>query len=138
MDENSQILVNRIITPDGTELISRHRHDYKTYTDANGETYMVDGGSYYLRRNVNKTPAQEASLYTDSPHEEIREAWTWGTYGPKGDQPLKLVKLKDLEPDHIDAIIKNCSVTPHIKQLFNNELEYRKYEKTGRNVNKRV
>ncbi len=33
----------------------------------------------------------------------------WGTRGPKGDQPLKWILLKDADTDHLKAILKNCS-----------------------------
>ena len=41
----SEIILNRIQTPDGTVLTSYYRHDYKSYQDKNGETYIVDGGN---------------------------------------------------------------------------------------------
>jgi hypothetical protein len=44
MRDETRIVANRIRTPDGTILESKHRHDYVTYTDANGKQYMVDGG----------------------------------------------------------------------------------------------
>lgn len=44
------ILRNSMLTPDGTHLISRHRHDYVTHEDKNGEHYMADGRNDYLRR----------------------------------------------------------------------------------------
>jgi hypothetical protein len=47
------ILAQGITTPDGTVLQSRHRHDYITYQDKNGQEYMVDGGTDYLRRSAN-------------------------------------------------------------------------------------
>ena len=78
------IVLNRIKTPDETILISRHRHDYVTYTDANGETYMIDGGTDYLRRSVNSEPFEEQSLYADAPHNEIRQ-------GSIGEQEAKMV-----------------------------------------------
>ncbi|WP_198160174.1 hypothetical protein [Photobacterium sp. J15] len=60
------IVLKRNTTPDSTILISRHRHDYVTHINANGETYMVDGGTDYLRRNVNTEPFEEQSIYTDA------------------------------------------------------------------------
>ena len=87
---NETIFLNHIRTPDGTILISSTRHDYNTYTDANGYEYMVDGGSAYLLRNVNKEPYTELSYDFES----AREHFTWGSRGLKGDQPLNLPYLK--------------------------------------------
>jgi hypothetical protein len=44
-----KILSNRMRTPDGTILESKHRHDYVTHLDANGNEYMLDGGLAYVR-----------------------------------------------------------------------------------------
>jgi len=38
-----------LTTPDGTVLISHHRHDFRTHTDKNGKFYFIDGGSDYTR-----------------------------------------------------------------------------------------
>lgn len=121
------IIYNAICTPDGTVLRSRDRHDYRTHMDANGHEYMVDGGTDYLRRNIVKDhPYQELSLTLDDPHKTLREVYTWGSYGVDGDQPLKVKPLKDLDKDHIDAIIRTQKQLPeHIIQLFKNELDYR-------------
>ena len=59
----AKLLAQRIQTPDGTILHSKHRHDYVTHTDANGETYMVDGGFEYRRGIVNKQPAKDVCVY---------------------------------------------------------------------------
>jgi len=124
----SRILLNRIRTPDGTILTSYHRHDYKTHKDANGKTYMVDGGTTYLRRNVHPdAPYEELSVEIEDgkepEHELVRNTLFWGTYGPKGDQPRKWVLLKDLDTDHIQAILDDGyeRVRPYMKA----ELKYR-------------
>ena len=36
MENEKQIIINQIRTPDGTLLKSMHRHDYVEYTDKNG------------------------------------------------------------------------------------------------------
>jgi hypothetical protein len=36
---DDRLVYNAIRTPDGTVLVSYSRHDYKTYTDANGHEY---------------------------------------------------------------------------------------------------
>ena len=122
-----RIVSNRIRTPDGTILESMHRHDYVTYTDANGLEYMVDGGLDYLRRNLHDdAPYEELSVYADDPHELIREVFKWGTRGKDGNQPLKYVPLKDLTSDHIEAILETqAHIQEHIRKIFLDELSFR-------------
>lgn len=107
-----QIIYNAIRTPDGTVLESRHRHDFKQYVDKNLQYYAVDGGQDYLKRAYDTFDYVELSLYDTDPIEKIREHFTWGTRGPKCDQPVKYVKLKDLDTLHIQNIIR------YIKEAF--------------------
>jgi hypothetical protein len=101
--EFGNLVYNAIRTPDGTLLESHSVHDYKEYVDADGKTYMVDGGLSYSRRNSGNYT--ELSLRYGDAHADIREVFTWGTYGPKGDQPFTLVKLKDMSEGHLKAIM---------------------------------
>ena len=127
----ARIVSNRIRTPDGTILESRHRHDYVTYVDKNGKEYMVDGGLEYLRRNIHDdAPYEELSVYDDAPHVEIREAFKWGTRGKDGKQPLKFVPLKDLTTEHIEAILDTQShIADYVRKLFISELNFRGVER---------
>ncbi|WP_146156707.1 hypothetical protein [Photobacterium swingsii] len=121
------IVLNRIKTPDNTILISRHRHDYVTYVDKNGETYMVDGGTDELRRNVNTEPFEELSIYSDAPHYEVRQGFFWGTRGKNGNQPVEFKPLKNLDTDHIEAIIQTQKNQPRWRiEIFKAELAFRK------------
>jgi len=122
-----RIVCNRIRTPDGTILESMHRHDYKTYVDTNGLEYMVDGGLDYTRRNVHdEAPYTELSVYSDSPHDVIREVFKWGTRGKDGKQPLKYVPLKDLTTEHIEAILETQDhIQQYIRNIFLDEMIYR-------------
>jgi len=107
-----QLIRNAIQTPDGTIIESLHRHDYVTYEDANGKTYMVDGGLAYARRSVH-TDQVDMNEYTDVPHERQREVLTWGTYGKDGNQPLSYVCIGDMETGHLEAVLAMrglCSV----------------------------
>lgn len=124
---SKQLVVNCIRTPDGTLLHSRHVHDYATYVDKNGYTYMVDGGRDYLRRNiVDEAPAEELSLTVDDPHEVIRERFDWGTRGKDGKSPLTFKLLKDLDNDHIMAILDTQThIANWTRKLFIDELSYR-------------
>ena len=122
-----RIVSNRIRTPDGTILESIHRHDYKTYVDDNGLEYMVDGGLDYLRRNVHDdAPHEEWSVYSNDPHDVIREVFKWGTRGKDGRQSLTYVPLKDLTVDHIQAILKTQDhIQQYIRNIFLDEMIFR-------------
>lgn len=125
-----QIVVNRIRTPDGTILVSRHVHDYVTYTDANGLQYMVDGGNDYLRRNVHKeAPYEELSLYEDDDFQEIRKYHCRGGRGINGDEPLKWVPLCEMSREWLEACIvyneKKGIGKGVANRLYKKELEYR-------------
>jgi len=129
-EENDHIILNRIKTPDGTILTSRHRHDYVTHEDANGLEYMVDGGFEYLRRNVHKDhPYEELSITTEAPFEQIRESLCWGTYGKNGDQPIRYVQLNEMSNDHIKNILERNFGAEWIQKIFKRELTYRKKRK---------
>jgi len=122
----THIVANRMRTPDGTILHSMHRHDYVSHIDANGEEYMLDGGNDYIRTSVNEIPAEYLTVYASDDHSVIREVFTWGTRGPNGDQPIRRIYLKDMETDHINAILETQThITSCVRTIFENELEYR-------------
>lgn len=136
-----RLIYSAIQTPDGTILESRHTHDYRTHVDTvTGEEYMIDGGLSYQRTNVNKVPAKDLSIYMEDGHEKVREVIAWGTYGKEGKGPFRLVLLKDMETDHIQACLDNVpTMHPYYKESFTNELEYRKQPLfTGSKVTHRV
>lgn len=126
-----QLIYNAIKTPDGTVLVSRSVHDYKAYTDKNGKQYMVDGGREYVHCSVHEDQ-EFLTLYTDDPHEEIRELFTWGSFGINGDQPVQYNTLKDLSDTHIAAILTTQSHMPqYMRELFENEQAHRFYEEAA-------
>ncbi len=118
-----KLIRNAIKTPDGTILNSRYRHDYVNRIDKNGKHYFVDGGLSYQRRSSHND-TEDLCVYDDSPFEDIREAFEWGSYGKDGKDKLRFIKLKDMTDDHINAIIDggygNCYI-----DLFKKELEFR-------------
>lgn len=129
----SRIILNRVMTPDGTILTSRYRHDYVTHTDAlTGETYSVDGGLDYLARGGTLQHLVELSVYDNSSHYYIRESLEWGTYGINGDYPeLQWIPLYQMTSDHIrniltDHIDKGVQVSKLYIEFFIKELLYRK------------
>lgn len=132
MNIDNQIILNRIKTPDGTILTSYHRHDYKSYEDCNGETYIVDGGNEYLRRSVNIEPYEELSVYYSSDERDypkIRESFHRGGRGKNGDQPLTWIPLSEMSNEHIqNCIVYNDKLGMSkslANYLYNKELKYR-------------
>ena len=125
MTTESKLLLNRIKTPDGTILTSYNRHDYVTHKDTlTKEILMVDGGTDYLRRNMGTY--EELSVYDDGSHLTRRSAVHWGTRGKDGKQPLVYKLLKDLDSDHIEAILKTQhQLSEFYKEVFMEELKYR-------------
>lgn len=119
------LLCNAIQTPDGTVLESHHRHDFVKHTDKNGKDYFIDGGLAYCKRSYNGDEVF-VGCCTDSPFEEIREKFKWGTRGKTGDEPLRYIQLKDLTTDHIKAILETQLHIPDaIIEVFEKELAYR-------------
>lgn len=118
-----KLVVNMMRCPDGTFLVSRHRHDFVQYKDADGNYFSLDGGIDYQHLSGNM---ENCSIYSDSLHALKREYFVWGNYGKDGRQPLKHILLKDLETDHITAIISTQThLQPHIYDMFIDELKLR-------------
>ena len=120
----SKLIRNAIQTPDGTVLESFSRHDYKDYTDANGKTYMVDGGLDYVRRSAHGDEI-DLCLYDDESHEVQRNIVKWGSYGVNGDQPLMFKSVAAMDTAHIEAVLAECFPSPVIKACMIEELTRR-------------
>lgn len=122
------MIVQKIKTPDGTILESRHRHDFRTHFDTvSNELYMVDGGLDYARRTINNVPATEMTVCLEDGIEAFRHEVTWGTRGKDGSQPLRLVKLSEMTDEHIQACLDTQhAMHPHYREAFEMELAYRR------------
>ena len=127
----SIMLRNSMRTPDGTHLISRHRHDYVSHTDKNGEVYMVDGGNDYIRRSVNNIPAKDTTLFLEDGHEVLREELVWGTYGKDGTGELQRIKIKSLSLAHIKAIVDEEHGSEAYRRVMRDEIEWRSIHEKG-------
>jgi len=128
---SDQIICNAIMTPDGTYLRSYHRHDYKEHVDkVSGETYMVDGGTAYIRRSINTTPATIMDVYLSDSFEKIRQAFVWKSYGKNGEHiPHGIyLTLHAMDTDHIHAILdtQHQIKGTYVEELMVKELAYRK------------
>ena len=126
------IVLNSIRTPDGTVLISRHRHDFVTHHDKNGQDYAVDGGLDYLKR-MGPRDYEDLSVHADEPFEKVRKNFYRGTKGKNSDEDLRYVALCDMTEEHLIATleyIKENSRHTDYKtvyyKLYQKELEYRK------------
>ena len=124
------LLCNQIQTPDGTVLTSYHRHDYQTHEDKNGFTYMVDGGTDYLRRFVvaDAPYVEQAEYYKTGDHAHNREYARWGTRGKKGDKPVKYKLIKDMSNKHLRATLSFCQgyMSGILKEVMRAEQKHRK------------
>ncbi len=125
MNKITGIIYNGIVTPDGTELTSRSRYDYKTHVDENGKEYMVDGGLDYVRSSANGDEKRVVVFYEDTHHEEAREMVTWGTFGINGDEPLQYKKVSEMDSAHLRAVIETQRCYPQVKAVMEDELEFR-------------
>jgi hypothetical protein len=126
----NQLLRNAIRTPDGTILESRSQHDYKTYTDANGKEYMVDGGLAYCRRSAHGDEV-DLSVFDDGTHTTRSNTLVWGSYGKNGDQPLKYSTIAQMSNEHILAVLDSQTLSSLLKETMREDLERRSYDGAG-------
>jgi len=119
-----QIVSNRIKTPDGTILISRHVHDYVGHNDSvTGGSFAVDGGHEYLKRNFSGR-YEELSVFTNDHFELIRYVMEWGINGRDKLQYRTLCKMSN---SHIEAVLETqTQVQGWPRKMFIKELAYRK------------
>lgn len=125
------LIANMVKTPDGTILHSKHQHDFVCHTDkVTGKRYCNDGGISYGRFVGDYDDCEDVSVYLDDTFEKIRDSFVWGTRGPKGDQPLTYKKLRELDEDHIYAIIETQSHLPSwmVDDIFMQEIRYREQQ----------
>jgi len=116
------LIYSALITPDGTKLCSRHRHNFVSHVDTvTGSYYFVDGGNPFNRCSINDD-ATEVLVNDDSPIDHARNILDWGTRGPNGDQPLEYVLLKDLSTNHLKELITNY-LPPDSKYMNHFKLE---------------
>lgn len=134
MSDNKErfLLVNSIQTPDGTILVSRHRHDFICHEDSvTGTRYCIDGGSEYIRWSTGGD-YKNLCVYSDDPHEMIRAGVERGGRGIDGDEPLTFVTLDKMNNAWLDAtIVYEEKLRPNNRYIpiYKAEVEYRKQNK---------
>jgi hypothetical protein len=127
-----QLIYNAIQTPDGTVLVSRHRHDFVQYTDKNKQYYAVDGGNDYQRILFDKMDFKDLSIWSDDSFEKIRENYCRGGRGKDGKQPLIWVPLSKMSNSWLEACIDYNNTwgmkDSFANEMYNAELIYREFE----------
>lgn len=113
-EQREKIIQNALMVKRTKEIIvSTYVHDYRT--NVRGKyIYAVDGGKEYIRRVYNNEDPNGAKtvdlcLYSGSSVEEIQEKLCWGTYGKTGKGKLEFKFIKNLEPNHLLAILENVA-----------------------------
>lgn len=75
------LIANRWLTPDGTVLHSKHRHDFVQHEDQiTGKTYAVDGGTDYVRLVGDYTDLTDMCVYSNSCFDLVRECAVFSMY----------------------------------------------------------
>jgi hypothetical protein len=98
------ILQNAIKIED-TIYISTSRHDYIS-VDFKGQAVVIDGGIDYFRGFVPKeSEIEDLRVTTEESLDIIAEKLVWGTRGKSGQEPLKYIKIKDMDLDHLSALL---------------------------------
>jgi len=125
--KEKKLILNRWLTPDNTELISRHRHNFVSHIDkVTKQEYFIDGGTSYCRVSNPDGKMVDCCLYDDAPFERLRKALKWGTRGKSGKDKPKLIAISELTTDHIQAILENADmIHPKYKEVMEEELIHR-------------
>ena len=77
---------------------------------------LCDDKSYHM---------EEHDIIKVFPDVPIRDYLLWGTYGKKGNEPLRYILLKDMTDEHITKVIITQHLSPIYLQYFINELHFR-------------
>jgi len=97
-----------------------YRHDKygiaRTYTNGG---FLIDAPGF-----IRIVPEGE---YEDKESFEYKKKYfTWGTYGPKGDQPRKTVMLTECETSHLTAILTTQThISPETRKIIQSILSDR-------------
>ena len=124
------LLYNAIKCPDGTLLVSRHQHDFQMHVQEDGREYFVDGGLTYQRIGYSDNEYTNLCVYSDDPHEKIREHFEWTRNFDKDMNKLpqpEIIKLKDITDEHLIALVEwtKDGYSKEIHKVFVDEVEYR-------------
>lgn len=126
-----------LVCPDGTKLVSYHRHDYKEHTQEDGKEYFIDGGGkpYYRSGGTDGGAIVRTIKYTD-PHYIVRRYFKWTSNLDKDGNLLEspVTKTLDkLDDSHVDALYwwTKDDYPKYVHNVFVKELEWRKWSESN-------
>ena len=127
---NKQLLHNSIQCPDGTILVSKHRHDFQHHIQADGREYFVVGGLYYQRVGHSDDEWIDLSVYVGDEHSKIREVFTWYRRMTADKELLpspEPILLKDITNEHLIALVEWTSdgYPDYVHKIFVDEFNWR-------------
>lgn len=111
--------------PDGTLLVSRHQHDFQMHIQQDGREYFVDGGLLYQRIGYSDNEYTNLCVYSEDPHEKIREYFEWIRHFDKDMNKLpqpETIKLKDIQDNHLMKLVEWTKDDVAATQLSSDEL----------------
>ncbi len=118
---DDMILLTKMICPDGTELISRHRHEMVEHIDENGVYYMIDGGRDYVRWSGDGRE-KFVTITTEDDWELIRD-----NFSRYNQYTRKYTKLKDISDEWLQNILDYFIEHNHEQSRFLDYILRRNY-----------
>lgn len=119
-----KILQNAVWVPEhDTIYVSSDTHDYVSIEFKDGKEFCIDGGRSYFRRGGHfdlRDSGRVVDISLTTEHEfstKIAQQLVWGSRGKDGRSPLKFNFIKNLEADHLQAILDNCPNASFIHKL---------------------
>jgi len=77
--------------------------------------------------DYNQEDYETVQQFASESHTILRDFIEWGSYGKDGKGPLRYILVKDLEDDHINAILESQHhISEKMRVLLLAELAYRK------------
>lgn len=113
-----------------TEIISHHRHDFKSCNCIEEQKQVfVDGGKDYERTICGDlADFENRTVYDDGSHEIRRNNMYWGVNFNKNGKRYPQTRwtlVKDLDTQHIEAILDLVNIDDFYREVFNDELNHR-------------
>jgi hypothetical protein len=97
-------------------IVSTHTHDFASFRYGSGDNdfLAIDGGKEYVRRAGDFQRAKELGIKVEEFNLNIKDDLNrikarllWGTFGPEGKGPFRIVRLRDCSTRHLRLIRKH-------------------------------